>query len=435
MRQQNPDRTTAPQLSTSATLSTTEPAVHKLSNNIPLYLFPSPIHEALRLDIVLEAGSIWQQKKLTASTTIKMLREGTAQFSGGEIASKIDYYGAFIDLQASKDTAWISLYTLRKHLPNLLPLVKSMLSEASFRKRDFKLLNSRQKQSFLVNSQKPKQQARNAFNQLIFGPDTAYGQVAEAADFDALLRDDLLRFYQEKIYPEQAYAILSGHVDEEGLNLIDEYIGFAWRPEGSKNMLRLWSEFQPGYHHIQRPAALQSAVVMGKTIMLRSHPDYIPFLLLNTVLGGYFGSRLMANIREDKGYTYGINSQVVPMRHATVFMISTETGSTVTQAAIHEIKSELNRLREEKIPEQELELVKNYLNGSYLRALDGVYNQAERFRSVRDQGLGMQFYSESLKRIHETSSEKLQQLAQQYLDPETMVTVVVGDEQQKELSS
>jgi predicted Zn-dependent peptidase len=139
----------------------------------------------------------------------------------------------------------------------------------------------------------------------------------------------------------------------------------------------------------------------------------------------------MTNIREDKGYTYGINSQVVPMRHATVFMISTETGSTVTQAAIREIKSELNRLREEKIPQHELELVKNYLNGSYLRALDGVYNQAERFRSVRDQGLGMQFYSESLKRIHETSSETLQQLAQQYLDPESMVTVVAGNEQQK----
>ncbi len=431
MRQQNLDRTRAPKLSTSAALKTDEPAVKKLSNGMPLYLFPSPIHEALRLDIVIDAGSIWQHKKLTASTTIKMLREGTAQFSGGEISSKIDYFGAFIDLQASKDSAWISLYGLRKHLPNLLPLIKSMLSEASFRKRDFKLLNSRQKQSFLVNSQKPKQQARNAFNQLIFGPDTAYGQVAEAEDFDLLQNEDLHKFYQEKIYPEQAYAILSGPVDEAALKLIDEFIGFEWRAKGSKNMMKLGSAFNPAYHHILRPAALQSAVVTGKTIMLRSHQDYIPFLLLNTVLGGYFGSRLMANIREDKGYTYGINSQVVPMRHATVFMINTETGSTVTQAALSEIKSELTRLREEKIPEQELELVKNYLNGSYLRALDGVYNQAERFRSVRDQGLGMQFYSESLKRIQETSSEQLLQLAQQYLDPETMVTVVVGDEQQK----
>jgi predicted Zn-dependent peptidase len=139
----------------------------------------------------------------------------------------------------------------------------------------------------------------------------------------------------------------------------------------------------------------------------------------------------MANIREDKGYTYGIHSQVVPLRHATAFMISTETGSDVTQDALREIKRELNQLREKLIPENELNLVKNYLNGSYLRALDGIYNQAERFRSVRDQGLGMQFYLKSIQQIQKTSSEELLTLAQKYLDPESFITVVVGNEKQK----
>lgn len=431
MRIQSPDRKTAPEIISSDSLKLSEPTAIKLSNNMPLYLFPSPIHEASRLDIVLEAGSIWQHKKLTASTTIKMLREGTSRFSGGEISSKIDYYGAFLDLQTTKDTAWISLYAMRKNLYRLLPMIKSMLTEASFRNRDFNLLNSRQKQSFLVNSQKPKQQARNHFNQLLFGANTPYGQIAESADFDKLKRDDLVKFYHEKICPEQAYAILAGPIDEELKSLIDEFVGFEWRAKGVKNMFKMNATFKPGYHHILRKNSLQSAIVLGKTLMLRSHPDYIPFLLLNTVLGGYFGSRLMANIREDKGYTYGINSQVVPMRHATVFMISTETGSTVTQNAILEIKHELKQLREIPIPEEELQLVKNYLNGSYLRALDGVYNQAERFRSVRDQGLGMQFYLNSIQRIQQTTSEELLNLAQKYLDPESMVTVVVGDEKQK----
>ncbi|MDD4372756.1 MAG: pitrilysin family protein [Bacteroidales bacterium] len=431
MKIQNPDRKIPPQLISSDSLKLNEPKVVKLSNNMPLYLFQSEIHSASRLDIVLDAGSIWQHKKLTASTTIKMLREGTTRFSGGEISSKIDYYGAFLDLQTTKDTAWISLYSMNKHLHQLLPMIKSMLTEAGFRKRDFNLLNSRQKQSFLVSNQKPKQLARNKFNQLLFGADTPYGQVADSDDFDKLGRDDLIRFYQEKIYPEQAYAILAGPIDEELIQLIDEFVGFEWRAKGVKNMFKMNATFKPGYHHILRKNSLQSAVVSGKTLMLRSHPDYIPFLLLNTVLGGYFGSRLMANIREDKGYTYGINSQVVPMRHATAFMISTETGSAVTQDAIREIKNELNRLREIPVPETELKLVKNYLNGSYLRALDGVFNQAERFRSVKDQGLGMNFYEKSIKRIQETTSEELLNLAQKYLDPESMITVVVGDEKQK----
>ncbi|HOI33093.1 MAG TPA: hypothetical protein PLC47_10025, partial [Bacteroidales bacterium] len=172
MKIQNPDRKIPPQLISSDSLKLNEPKVVKLSNNMPLYLFQSEIHSASRLDIVLDAGSIWQHKKLTASTTIKMLREGTTRFSGGEISSKIDYYGAFLDLQTTKDTAWISLYSMNKHLHQLLPMIKSMLTEAGFRKRDFNLLNSRQKQSFLVSNQKPKQLARNKFNQLLFGADT-----------------------------------------------------------------------------------------------------------------------------------------------------------------------------------------------------------------------------------------------------------------------
>jgi len=431
MKIQYPDRKNAPTPESSYKLSLNEPEIFTLSNGMPLYLFPSNIQQASRLDIVLEAGSIWQHKKLTASTTIKMLREGTAKFSGGEIASKTDYYGAYLDLQNTKDTAWISLYSIRKHLPRLLPMVKSMLCEASFKNKDFTLLNSRQKQSFLVNNQKPKQLARNTFNQLLFGASTPYGQVAEAQDFDLLKRDDLSRFYQEKIYPEQAYAILSGPVDKEALQLIDEFVGFKWRKPGTKNMIKIDTSFEPGYHHVLRKNALQSAIVSGKILMLRSHPDYIPFLLLNTILGGYFGSRLMANIMEDKGYTYGIHSQVVPLRHATAFMISTETGSDVTQDALREIRKELNQLREKPVPENELNLVKNYLNGSYLRALDGIYNQAERFRSVRDQGLGMQFYLKSIQQIQKTTSEELLTLAQKYLDPESFITVVVGNEKQK----
>lgn len=429
------DRRKPPSLVKSVALSLNEPRKLMLDNAMPLYVFESAIHPAIRLDIVFDAGSIWQEKKLLADSTIKMLKEGTASFSAGAIASKTDYYGAFFDLTASRDTAWISLYSLKNHLPKLLPIVQSMLTEASFKNRDFKLKNKRQKQAFITNSQKPKQKARMAFNELVFGADTAYGQTAHEADFDLLSNQDLIAFYQQHFHPQNAYMILSGAVDESHIQMINKELGSQWRESvGKKTMLPLENSFKPGYTHIFHKNALQSAIMMGKPLMSRHDADYIPFLLLNTLLGGYFGSRLMTNIREDKGYTYGINSQVMPMRHATVFTISTQTGAAVTQAALKEIHHELNRLRDEKVSADELELVKNYLNGSYLRALDGVFNQAERFRSAYDSGLNMQFYIESLKRIQETTAEELKNLANKYLDPKTMRTVVVGDKQQSELN-
>ena len=428
------DRTKAPSLEKSVSLSLSEPRKMLLTNGMPLFIFDSPIHPAVRIDIIFDAGSIWQCKKLVADTTIKMLKEGTASYSAGAIASKTDYYGAFFDLTASKDTSWISLYSLKNHLPKLLPILKSMLTEASFRNRDFKLKNSRQKQAFITNSQKPKKIATMAYNELIFGANTAYGQTAHETDFDLLNNQDLMQFYQQQFHPQNAYMIISGAADENDIQLINKELGSQWRQgTGEKTMLPIQNDFEPGYTHILHKNALQSAIMMGKPLMSRQSPDYIPFLLLNTLLGGYFGSRLMTNIREDKGYTYGISSQVMPMRHATAFTISTQTGAAVTQATLKEIYHELNRLRNETVSADELDLVKNYLNGSYLRALDGVFNQAERFRSAYDSGLTMQFYIESLKRIQETTADELRALAIKYLDPNSMRTVVVGDEQQKEL--
>jgi len=281
------DRRKAPALKKSVALNLGEPRRLTLDNGMPLFLFDSEIHPAVRINIVFDAGSIWQNKRLVASTTVSMLKEGTASFSAGSIASKTDYYGSFIDLQASKDTAWISLYCLQNHLPKLLPILKSMLTEASFRNRDFKLKNNRQKQAFITNSQKPKQMARRAFNELVFGADTAYGQTANETDFDLLNNQDLLAFYQQHFYPENAYMIVSGAVGDNQIQLINDFLGSYWRKgSGDKEMLPLLHDFKPGYTHLLRENALQSAIMMGKPLMPRQDADYIPFLVLNTLFGG-----------------------------------------------------------------------------------------------------------------------------------------------------
>lgn len=421
------NREQQPLLQPIAGLSIDEPQQFILKNGIPVFVFNNPTQQAIRFDLIFDAGSAYQNKALVASSTIKMLQEGTSKLSAGQIAHKIDYYGAYLDLQASKDTAWMSLYGLRKHMARLFPLLKSMLTEASFSAQAFKHFNNRQRQTYLLNSQKPKHMARKAFNGLVFGQDTAYGQTAELSDFDLLTTSDLEQFYRLAYTADNCKIIASGPIDADFLRLTETYFGQDWRVGEKPQMLAHDFTFEPGYFPVQRDTSLQSAIVMGMPFLQRTHPDYLPFLLVNTLFGGYFGSRLMTNIREDKGYTYGIYSQVMPLRHASTFSISTETGTAVTRAAIDEIKMEMQRLRENSVGEDELNLVKNYLSGSYLRALDGVYNMADRFKSALENNLKMSYYAESLDRIQQVTAEEVQQLASKYLRPESMVTVVVGD--------
>lgn len=420
-----PDRSIAPKIELSSKPRLIEPMLIRLSNHNPLYVFESFDSDAVRFDLILDAGSAFQEKRLTAGSTIAMLREGTLTHSGNHINTRIEYHGAYLELKSSKDIAWLSVVCLKRGLSYLLPLIAELFFQPAFAVNAFSLFNRRQKQQFILNSQKNRQLAIRAYNQLVFGAGTRYGQIAEESDFDRLSTADLHSFHS-KYYSQAPFTIiLSGPVTSSTYSLIDQLFGqhpteTPIVPDGL-----FVSQAATGLHTVKSEQSLQSAILMGRQLMPRSHPDFFGFLVLNTILGGYFGSRLMSNIREDKGYTYGIYSQVLPLRHVSSFTITTEVGATVTENSLDEIRAEIQKLIESPVDEQELLKVKNFLNGSYLRALDGIYNQAEKFRAVLDLDAKMDYYRQSLEAIAQTRPEDIQRIATQWLQIDEMVTVVV----------
>ncbi|MDP2236684.1 MAG: pitrilysin family protein [Bacteroidales bacterium] len=421
------ERFKAPELKTAASLMLSEPPCMVLPNGIPVYTFNDQSQEALRFDLLINAGSGFQQKKLVAGSTIKMLREGSKRFTAGNINAKIDYHGAYLDLQSSKDIAWMSLYCLGKSLPLLMPLIESMLKNPSFRHREFRMFNRRQKQEFIVSSRINKHLASRIFNEKLFGTDTPYGQTAAVEDFDKLATSDLAQFHAKHFLPANCTIIVSGPINDKIIQAIEKHFGDHWSNAEPQPDFIQETIFESGLHQLQKPDSLQSSIMMGRPVMQRNHPDYFGFLFLNTILGGYFGSRLMNNIREDKGYTYGIHSQVMPYKKACGFVISTEVGTDVTNNTLDEIKKELFRLQDELVDEEEMNLVRNYLNGTYLRALDGVFNQAEKFRTTLDNNLGMEYFANSLRAINTVTADELKVLAVKYFNPSEMLTVLVGN--------
>jgi predicted Zn-dependent peptidase len=420
------DRNIAPSTQTIDKLNIIHPTEHSFDNGIPVFVFRSDLHEVIKIDIAFDSGTAQQSAPLAANITLKMLHEGTKTWPGSRLSTMLESNGAFVSHHAGKDDSVVTFLFLKKNLLKVLPLLESMLKEPAFSAKEFRILKKIEKEEFLINNEKSKHQASRLMNMKLFGENTAYGRIANVKDYASLHLQDIQQHYATHLGPANCRIVISGPVNDEILGLLNQHIGNEWNTTAKRSAPSTNFNFSAGTERLSKAGALQTAIQSGRTVMHRLDENFASFLLLNTLLGGYFGSRLMSNIREDKGYTYGIYSQVNSYLHATSFLIATEAGTAVSQPTLDEIAFEMKQLRENLVEAEELELVKSYLTGSYLRGLDGVYNQAEKFRSIHAFGLNMNYYNTTLQRMMKTDAKKLQELAQQYLNPDQMATVLVG---------
>ncbi|NOX84375.1 MAG: insulinase family protein [Chlorobi bacterium] len=422
-----PDRKKMPHHGKPLQLKLEGPESIVLENGMEAFVVRAGEEPVTRLDVVIKAGSAFQKKKLISGTVGKMIREGTKKYSSNDIAEILDSRGAYLDINVNKDSAVLTLYALNKYLNDLIPLIADMLANARFSDEELNIFISRERQEYLVNIEKVRYRAMLEFNKMVFGNDSAYGQVLEIDDFEKVTRNDLLDFYHGRYSAKNAYLILSGAIDDEVIKLINKYLGNGWSKSVQENgKINYTGETGEKTRYIPQENALQSAIRVGRPIFGKTHPDYNRFVLLNTVLGGYFGSRLMSNLREEKGYTYGVSSFVINYVKGSYFSVSTEVNAKFTKEALDQIYKEMSDLRATKVSEEELQLVKNYIYGTFLRNFDGPFALADRFRSAKDFGLDFEFYRTSLKEILTVTPDDLLETARKYLDPDDMFRLVVG---------
>ncbi|MCF8303465.1 MAG: insulinase family protein [Bacteroidales bacterium] len=405
-----------------------QPVKYKLDNGIPVYLLNSGKIALSRIEFIFPAGTWFQDASLVARSTNSLLKEGTSGNSSEEISRKLDYYGAHLDNNISKDNAYIELYSLNKHLKNTLPVVEDIIKNAVFPQHEFEIFANKQKHNYLINSQKVSYLARTHFTEYLFGAEHPYGQRLNPEDFDRISREQLIAFHKAHYSADQCKIIVAGLVDEDVIGLLNDHFG---KEDWSYKALNGAREYQvipsPELRHfIPKEEALQSALRIGKRMFNRKHPDYIGMQVVNTILGGFFGSRLMKNIREDKGYTYGIGSALIPLHRSGVFFITSEVGAEVAGKAVEEIYKELKKLRDEAVNDEELHLVKNYMSGTFLRSIDGPIAAADRLKDILEYDLDYHYYAKFLKRIKTITAEEIRELANRYLTENTLHELIVG---------
>jgi zinc protease len=399
-----------------------------LSNGIPLYLINAGTQDIVRIELFFKAGSRVETVPLVASATNAMLSEGTEKRTSEMIAESFEYYGAYFQLNADKDNGTVVLFTLAKYLEQTLEIVADILLHSTFPDKEFQTYIRKAEQQFIEEQGKVKTIARTGFLKAIFGNDHPYGREIVVQDFHRVTFSMLADFYHNHYRNRPFCIIVSGKLWTGMDNIIDHYFGenriIEFYP--LENASLQLPDRDPEKVFIEKEKVFQSAIRIGKKLFNKHHPDFAAMQLLNTILGGYFGSRLMKNIREDKGYTYGIGSMILSMHHAGYFVIASEVGKEVCRAALEEIYKEINILRETIIPEAELTVVKHYLMGKMVRMFDGPFAQAESLKAIIEYGLDYDYYDKAIDTIKNTTGKQLLDLANQYFASGTFTEIVAG---------
>ncbi len=422
------DRKTMPGLALESKIDIIEAQNYTLPNGIPVYYVNAGTQDVIKIEVIFRAGSREQDVPLVAGSTNAMLEEGTKKHTSEEIASLLDYYGSFLETSVQQDYASVTIYTLGKHLDKALPILEELIKEPSFPQSELELYLHNNKQRFLVDEQKVRVVAAKNFPALLFGETHPYGHRTKLEEYDGVKKEYLEAFHKKYYSAGNCAIIAAGRVNDTLLNKLGDYFGKESTNQKSQFATHNYEPHSSAekINFIPKKDAMQSAIRMGRVLFHKTHPDAIPFQILNTILGGYFGSRLMSNIREDKGYTYGINSSVVFLQHAGYFNIGSEVGSTVCNAALVEIYKELERLCTEPVPADELQLVKNYLRGNFMRSMDGPFALADRFKHIWLHNMDYSYYEKYVDALGTITAKELMEMANKYLQKDSMYELVVG---------
>lgn len=397
-----------------------------LDNGIQVYAIDAGAEEVLQIEWVFFAGNWYEEQNLVASATNYLLKNGTSKKTAFEINEHFEYYGAYLNRAAYNETAALSLHCLNKHTAELLPVINELITDTVFPEAELQLFKQNNKQRLAVNLKKSEFVAGRLIDEYVYGIDHPYGKYSTAEAYDALNRHQLQSFYHT-YYQQSRYIIfIAGKLPADIAEQLNKNFGQLSIPNTAAKILHpVNAAAQKKYRISNDSNGVQGSIRMARPFPTRRHPDFTKATVLNNLFGGFFGSRLMSNIREDKGYTYGIHSYIQNHLHDSAWMVSTEAGRDVCEATITEVYKEMELLRNEPVAEDELLLVKNYMLGSTLGDLDGPFQIMGKWKNIVINGLPDTYFYDAVAAIKSVSAKELQELANKYFVPGDFYELVV----------
>ena len=394
------------------------------TNQVPIYTLRADDFEVVRLSFVFRAGTSMQHKPFSASATANMLGEGTERMTAQQIADNLDFYGSYFDVNIDRDYTYISFCSLKKFFAPTADVAREIILHPTFPERELATYCSKRKQGLTIERKKIDVQSRELFAQALFGEKHPYGISADESLYDDLRREDLLALYRELYTADNCFVVCSGNITDDVMEIITSIVEAL--PVGGNREVTFPTAQTTNVLCRDVESALQSSIRIGRLLFTRTHPDFVGMQVVAAVLGGYFGSRLMQNLREEHGYTYGVMAAMVNFEREGYLAIATQVAREHRDDALREIYAEIERLRCELMSEEELQMVKNVMIGEMLRILDGPFGIADVTIENIMCGMDNTATEECLKSIFAITSGQVRDLAKKYLKREDLVEVVVG---------
>lgn len=422
-----PDRKQAPEIVDAVNFNLRlKPAEKfKLNNGIDVYAVDAGAEEVLSFEWVFFAGNWYEEQNLVAATSNFLLRNGTSRRTAFQINEHFEYYGSYLNRACYNETATITLHCLTKHVKELLPVVKELITDSILPQAELDIYKQNMKQRLKVNLKKSDFIAGRLIDVYLYGEKHPYGKFSSAEDFDALNREQLLEFYKKYYQQGKLILFVAGKLPADLAYLMNQHFGDLPNIANVDKKIIAEPTIEKKFRITNDAEGVQGSIRIARPFPNRHHPDFLRVQVLNSLFGGFFGSRLMSNIREDKGYTYGIHSYLHNHIHQSAWMVSTEAGKDVCEATITEIYKEMKELREELVDAEELSLVRNYMMGGLLGDLDGPFQIIARWKNIVLNNLTEKYFYDSINTIKTISAEEIRELAQKYLQPEEFYELVV----------
>ncbi|HMV07409.1 MAG TPA: pitrilysin family protein [Cyclobacteriaceae bacterium] len=417
------DRTVQPAFQKSAAFDLIRPETIALKNGIPVIVVRGGDQAVVKIEFVFDAGKWDEPQPGVSYFTAHLLQKGTASRNSYEISNEAEKRGIHFEVSPGHDFTSLALFGLTKNIGEIFELTREIITAPVFPQYELDQMRAIYTQSLKINLEKTSYIASLELRKKLFGSEHPYGRDAGLDEINALDRDWLLNFHRVRF--GNFRIICSGKITDELLRSLISYfetvdLHTAEPKTFEAAITTVSSDF------IEKESSVQSSLRLGRKAVDRLHPDYAAVLLLNHIFGGYFGSRLMKNIREEKGLTYGISSSVAALKRASYITVGTDVNKENREIAMQEIKNEMTALCDVIVGKNELEISRNHFIGSLQSEITTPFAHADKIKNLTLFGLPADYYQQLIHKIDALTAADLQQAANTYLSPQSFTTVAVG---------
>jgi zinc protease len=415
------DRTKAPDFKIPKRFDFKKVESFSLSNGLVVNYLNAGVQPVIKLELSFVGGTSQDRGSFASFFTAKMLDKGTAKHSEEQIADFVAFRGASIEIISGNEKVILNVYSLVKHLEEICELLSEMINESQILADPLTRVCDIEYQNLILKESKTSHLASQKFVEELF-PNHYYGKKLTSLHAKNQSQTEISQYYTQFFKYVKFGITLAGKIGNHELKLVEQYFGQQTRVV-APGLQPVQQGHLAGEYQINKPDSLQASLRYGFQTIGKEHLDYPAFSIANEIFGGYFGSRLMSNIREEKGYTYGIGSYIVQLRNASYFQISTDIKAENAQDTLAEIKKEINLMCQELITEQELEKVRNYIFGSFANSLNSPFDLLDKFKAVDFIGLDYNFYHRYFEVLKEINPSQIRDIAQNYLTQKPVVVI------------